>query len=323
MAYINTQLARAGAGVPSADRITLLRDGDGDGRVDSRHVFLTRDDGLASPFGMALVGDALYVANFRSVLRYPYQAGATAIEEAPVTVARLPAKGEKAGHWTRNLLASADGRKLYVAVGSVSNVGDNGMAVEEGRAAIHAIDLATGRMRLFASGLRNPVGMAFEPATGDLWTVVNERDMLGSDLVPDYMTRVSDGGHYGWPWVYFGTHRDARAPGAPPRAGFDRPDYALGPHTASLGLAFAPDGSGVYIGQHGSWNRSTLSGYKVVFVPFANGAPTGAPEDFLFGFLNARGEAQGRPVGVITDRTGALLVADDVGGVVWRVAPAA
>jgi glucose/arabinose dehydrogenase len=309
-------MERAGAGVPSANRITLLRDANGDGVVDTHSAFLTR--GLASPFGMALVGDDFYVANFREVRRYAYTPDATAIAGAGTKVVDLPVEGDKAGHWTRNLLASRDGRTLYVAVGSVSNAGENGMAVEADRAAIHAIDLAARAMRPFAAGLRNPVGMDWNPVTGELWTVVNERDMLGSDLVPDYMTRVRAGEHFGWPWVYFGDHRDARAPGQPPRATFSSPDYALGPHTASLGLAFAPDGSGAYVGQHGSWNRRPRSGYKVVFVPFADGRPAGKPRDVLTGFL-AGDDARGRPVGVAFDRTGALLVADDVGNRVWRV----
>jgi glucose/arabinose dehydrogenase len=309
-------MERAGAGVPSANRITLLRDANGDGVVDTRSAFLTR--GLASPFGMALVGDDFYVANFREVRRYAYTPDATAIAGAGTKVVDLPVTGDKAGHWTRSLLASRDGGTLFVAVGSVSNAGENGMAVEAGRAAIHAIDLATRAMRPFAEGLRNPVGMDWNPVTGELWTAVNERDALGSDLVPDYMTSVRAGEHFGWPWVYFGDHRDARAPGAPPRARFSAPDYALGPHTASLGLAFAPDGSGVYVGQHGSWNRKPRSGYKVVFVPFADGKPAGKPRDVLTGFL-AGDDARGRPVGVGFDRTGALLVADDIGNRVWRV----
>lgn len=310
----------AGAGTPSPDRITLLRDADGDGDVEARHVFLTSANGLASPFGMALVGDRLYVANYANVLSFAYVPGMSQIATTGVKLADLPVRGGKAGHWTRNLLASPDGSKLYVAVGSVSNIGETGMAVEEGRAAIHEIDLATGSMRRFASGLRNPVGMDWNPVTGALWTAVNERDMLGSDLVPDYMTSVADGGFYGWPYSYFGQITDSRV--KPPRpdlvARAIRPDYALGPHTASLGLAFAADGSGAYVGQHGSWNREPRAGYKVVFVPFRNGRPAGKPADVLTGFL-AGDTARGRPAGVAFDGTGALLVADDVGGKVWRV----
>ena len=311
-------MGRAGAGSPSANRITLLRDADGDGTVDSRAVFLT--EGLASPFGMALVGDRFYVASFADVKSWPYTEGATSLAGPGTKVVDLPVKGAKPGHWTRNLLASADGTKLYVSVGSVSNVGDNGMDVEEGRAAIHEIDLATGASRIFGSGLRNPVGMDWNPVTKELWTAVNERDALGSDLVPDYMTSVKDGGFYGWPYSYYGQNEDTRPEPKRPDlvAKAIKPDYALGPHTASLGLAFAPDGSGAFVGQHGSWNREPRSGYKVVFVPFAAGKPAGMPRDILTGFL-VGDTAKGRPVGVTFDRTGALLVADDVGNRIWRV----
>jgi glucose/arabinose dehydrogenase len=317
-------MKRAGAGVPSPDRITLLRDADGDGQAEVRSVFLTK---LHSPFGMALVGSDLYVANADAVVRFPYQPGQTQIAAAPVRVTDLPAGRNH--HWTKGLVASPDGRKLYVSVGSNSNVAEDGMQVEEGRAAIWEVDVATGSKRLYASGLRNPVGVAFEPQTRVLWTVVNERDELGSDLVPDYLTSVRDGGFYGWPWSYWGTRVDERV--KPPRpdlvARAIAPDYALGNHVAPLGLAFsdarmpAPFASGAFVGEHGSWNREPRSGYKVVFVPFANGRPAGPPQDVLTGFLSPEGDAWGRPVGVALDRAGALLVADDVGNAVWRVAP--
>jgi glucose/arabinose dehydrogenase len=321
-------MERAGAGVPSANRITLLRDADGDGVVDSRSIFL---EGLHSPFGMALVGNDFYVANADAVVRFPYQEGQTRIEGAGQTVVELPG-GPINHHWTKNVVASGDGARLYVTVGSNSNVAENGMAAEEGRAAIWEIDPATGDHRIFASGLRNPVGLAWEPATGALWTAVNERDELGSDLVPDYMTAVQDGGFYGWPYSYYGDHVDARVEPQRPDlvARAIVPDYALGPHTASLGLAFA-DGAealppefrtGAFVGQHGSWNRKPRSGYKVIFVPFEGGRPAGAPVDVLTGFVNDNDEAQGRPVGVALDRTGALLVADDVGNRIWRVTAA-
>ncbi|WP_293783753.1 sorbosone dehydrogenase family protein [Sphingosinicella sp.] len=314
-AYI---MGKAGAGVDSADRITLLRDENGDGVVDTRSAFLT--EGLGSPFGMALVGDRFYVGNYADVRVWPYAEGATSLAGAGTKVVDLPNKGERTGHWTRNLLASPDGSKLYVAVGSASNVAEEGMAVEEGRAAIHEIDLATGKSRIFASGLRNPVGMDWNPVTKDLWTAVNERDALGSDLVPDYMTSVKDGGFYGWPYSYYGQNEDTRPDPKRPDlvAKALKPDYALGAHTASLGLAFLPDGSGAFVGQHGSWNRKPRSGYKVIFVPFANGKPAGMPRDILTGFL-VDDHAKGRPVGVAFDRTGALLVADDVGNRIWRV----
>lgn len=321
-------MKRAGAGVPSANRITLLRDTDGDGVSDLRTVFL---EGLHSPFGMALIGNDLYVANSDAVLRFPYAPGATRIASAGTRIVELPA-GTINHHWTRNLLASRDGRRLYVTVGSNSNVGERGMAVEAGRAAIWQVDLASGAHRIFASGLRNPNGLAWEPLSGALWTVVNERDELGSDLVPDYMTAVGDGAFYGWPYSYFGPHGDDRV--TPPRpdlvATAVTPDYALGPHTASLGLASSAGNTlppafadGMFVGQHGSWNRRPHSGYKVIFVPFAAGRPAaGAPVDLLTGFLSAEGEAYGRPVGVALDQGGALLVADDVGNVVWRVSTA-
>jgi glucose/arabinose dehydrogenase len=319
-------MQRAGAGVPSANRITLLRDADGDGVAEMRSPFL---ENLFSPFGMALVGSSLYIANADAVLRFPYSSGATRITEPGVKVTDLPAGINH--HWTKSLIASPDGRKLYVTVGSNSNVGERGMAVEEGRAAIWEIDLESGTKRLYASGMRNPNGMAWEQTTGTLWTVVNERDELGSDLVPDYLTSVHEGGYYGWPYSYWGQHVDDRPQPARPDlvAQAIRPDYALGNHVAPLGLCTAAGGalgpqfsSGMFIGLHGSWNRKPRSGYKVVFVPFANGRPSGVPEDVLTGFVDVEGNALGRPVGVAMDRSGSLLVADDVGNAIWRVARA-
>jgi len=318
---------RAGAGVPSANRITLLRDTDGDGVADQRSVFL---EGLNSPFGMALVGNDLYVANTDAVVRFPYQPGQTRIEAPGTRLTDLPA-GPRNHHWTKSLIASPDGTRLYATVGSNSNVAENGLAAEEGRAAIWEIDRATGAKRLFATGLRNPNGMGWAPGSGALWTAVNERDEIGSDLVPDYMTSVRDGGFYGWPFSYYGQTVDARVQPQDPAlvARAIKPDYALGAHTASLGLAFASGqgltpafSQGAFIGQHGSWNRRPHSGYKVVFVPFtAAGQPDGPPVDVLTGFLDEDGKARGRPVGVAIDRQGALLVADDVGNKVFRVAP--
>ncbi|HYD75243.1 sorbosone dehydrogenase family protein [Ramlibacter sp.] len=317
-------MKRAGAGVPSADRITLLRDADGDGVAETRSVLL---QGLHSPFGMALVGGQLYVANADGVVRFPFTPGATRITAPPTAVTPLP--GGHNHHWTKNLLASRDGRTLYATVGSNSNVGEHGLEMEEGRAAIWTIDRASGAKRLFATGLRNPNGLAWEPSTGVLWTVVNERDELGSDLVPDYLTSVREGAFYGWPWSYWGSHVDARV--QPPRPDLVAravvPDYALGNHVAPLGLAFAdgrlpPFARGAFVGLHGSWNRQPLAGYKVVFIPFEGGKPAGPPRDVLTGFLSPDGKAWGRPVGVALDARGALLVADDVGNAVWRVAPA-
>jgi glucose/arabinose dehydrogenase len=316
---------KAGSGrAPSPDRIVLLRDADGDGVAETRSVLLS---GLHSPFGMALVGDSLYVANTDAVMRFPYREGDTKITAPGVKVIDLPA-GPINHHWTKNVVASADGSKLYVSVGSNSNAAENGIAAEEGRAAVWEVDLASGRHRVYASGLRNPVGMAWEAESGVLWVAVNERDELGNDLVPDYMTALRDGGFYGWPYSYFGQHVDARA--KPPRPDLVAkavvPDYALGPHTASLGLASskgaslpAPFRDGMFVGQHGSWNRRPRSGYKVIFVPFAGGTPSGQPLDVLTGFVDEQGNAMGRPVGVALDRRGALLVADDVGNAVWRV----
>jgi len=319
---------QAGGAAPSANRITLLRDADGDGVAETRTVFLS---GLNAPFGMALVGNVLYVANTDAVMRFPYDSGQTRITAAGTKVADLPA-GPLNHHWTKNLIANRDGSKLYVAVGSNSNAGENGIEKEEGRAAVWEIDPSTGMHRVFASGLRNPVGLAWEPDAGALWVAVNERDELGSDLVPDYMTAVRDGAFYGFPYSYYGQHVDARVKPQRPDlvAKAIAPDYALGPHTASLGLAWsgattlpAPFTHGMFVGQHGSWNRNPRSGYKVIFVPFAEGAPSGKPIDVLTGFVNARGEAMGRPVGVAIARDGALLVADDVGNTVWRVTESA
>jgi len=313
----------AGAAAPSANRITLLRDADGDGVAETRTIFL---QGLFSPFGMVLVGNDLYVANTDAVVRFPYTEDATAITAAGTKLADLPAFPLD-HHWTKNIIASKDGTKLYATVGSNSNIAENGFWLEEGRAAIWEIDRATGRSRNFASGLRNPNGLAWEPQTGALWTAVNERDELGDDLVPDYMTSVRDGGFYGWPYSYYGTHVDERVKPQRPDlvASALVPDYALGAHTASLGLAFyeasalpAHYRGGAFVGQHGSWNRSLPSGYKVIFVPFENGRPSGLPEDVLTGFIDD-GDARGRPVGVAVDGAGALLVADDVGNTIWRV----
>jgi glucose/arabinose dehydrogenase len=316
----------AGSAVPSANRITLLRDADGDGVAETRTPFIT---GLNSPFGMALVGNTLYVADSDGLLAFPYAPGATRIEEAGRAVTPLPG-GRLNHHWTKSLAASPDGRRLYVGVGSNSNVAENGIAAEEGRAAVWEIDPATGAYQVFATGLRNPVGIDFEPASGALWVAVNERDELGSDLVPDYITSVRRGGFYGWPYSYYGRHVDDRVKPQRPDlvARAIPPEHALGPHTASLGLTFARGAAlgpayaeGAFVGQHGSWNRNPESGYRVIFVPFANGRPAGPPREVLAGFLNKKG-AMGRPVGVAIDRRGALLVADDVGNTVWRVTAA-
>jgi glucose/arabinose dehydrogenase len=316
--------AKAGAGTPSANRIALLRDADGDGKAEMRSVLLSN---LNSPFGMALVGSDLYVANTDGIVRFRYETGATTISEAGTKVTDLPG-GERNHHWTKNIIASADGTKLYATVGSNSNVAENGMAEEEGRAVIWEVDLPGGAKRLFATGLRNPNGMAWEPTSGELWTVVNERDELGNDLVPDYLTSVKRGAFYGWPYSYFGKHVDRRV--EPPRpdlvASAVAPDYALGAHVAALGLVYSDGGAmpeqlrnGMFIGEHGSWNREPPAGYKVVFVPFSNGRPSGMPLDVLTGFVSDAGVAYGRPVGVAMDARGALLVADDVGNVIWRV----
>ncbi|WP_373997025.1 PQQ-dependent sugar dehydrogenase [Duganella vulcania] len=327
-AIMKHEMKKAGAAGESANRITLLRGLDQHGAAQSRSVYI---QGLNSPFGMALVGKQLYVADTDAVLRFPYQEGANAIDTPGVKVMDLPA-GSINHHWTKNIIASPDGRYLYVTVGSNSNAGENGLDAETGRAAIWQLELATSKSRLYATGLRNANGMGWEPQTHALWTAVNERDELGNDLVPDYMTSVKEGGFYGWPYSYYGQHLDPRVSPQKPElvATALAPDYALGSHTASLGLAFY-DGAlfpkayhgGVFIGQHGSWNRKPFSGYKVVFVPFAGGKPSGPPQDFLFGFLDNAGKAHGRPVGVALDQQGALLVADDVGNIIWRVAPSA
>ena len=317
-------MGRAGAGVPSPNRITLLRDANHDGIAETRTVFL---ENLNSPFGITLVGNDLYVADTDRLIRFPYKEGDTQIKAQPTKVVDLPG-GTLNHHWTKNVIASQDGSKLYVTTGSNSNVGENGMEAEEGRAAIWEVDRASGNHRIFASGLRNPNGLAWEPRSGALWTAVNERDEIGSDLVPDYITSVKDGAFYGWPYSYYGQNVDKRVEPQKPElvAKAIAPDYAVGPHTASLGLTFAegstlpaPFTEGAFIGQHGSWNRKPHSGYKVIFVPFNAGKPVGQPVDVLTGFLNADEKAQGRPVGVVIDKQGGLLVADDVGNKIWRV----
>ena len=313
---------KAGAAVPSANRITLLRDADGDGVAEFRSTLIA---GLRSPFGMALVGDELFIANADSLVAVQFRPGTTSISATPRFVASLPSGRNH--HWTKSLVVSPDGRWLYVGVGSNSNVGENGMAIEQGRAAIWRIDPRTGAAQQFATGLRNPVGIAFNPWSGALWTAVNERDEIGSDLVPDYITSVREGAFYGWPYSYFGQHVDVRV--KPPRpdlvARATVPDFALGPHVAALGLTFSSGQTlgpafarGAFVGEHGSWDRIPQSGYKVVFVPFAGAQPSGMPIDVLTGFTSG-GKAFGRPVGVQIARDGSLLVADDVGNSVWRV----
>lgn len=323
---IGIVMARAGAGVPSADRISLLRDADGDGVAETHTVFL---ENLHSPFGMALIGSTLYVANTDAIVAFPYVSGATHIASPGMKIVDLPA-GRINHHWTKDIIASADGMTLFVTVGSNSNVGENGMAAEENRAAVLEITIATKKVRLFASGLRNANGLSWQPDSGALWVTVNERDEIGSDLVPDYMTSVRDGGFYGWPYSYYGQHVDKRPQPVRPDlvATAIVPDYALGAHTGSLGLTFntgtlfpASYRNGAFVGQHGSWNREPPSGHKVIFVPFSGGMPSGEPQDILTGFLNASGEAMGQPVGVAIDNAGALLIADDVGNKVWRVMP--
>ena len=322
-------MRRAGAGVPSPNRLVLLRDTHADGVADMRAVFL---EGLNSPYGIALVGDQLFVADTNAIREYPYHAGQTHIDQPGSILTQLPA-GRINHHWTKNLVASPDGRFLYVSIGSNSNVGENGLAAEQGRAQIWQVDVRTGEHRSFATGLRNPNGLAFalDPKPV-LWTAVNERDALGSDLVPDYMTSVRDGGFYGWPFSYYGQHLDERVQPQRPdlAAQAIAPDYALGAHTASLGLAItahsglpAPFTAGAFVGQHGSWNRRPPSGYRVIFVPFVDGRPDGDPIDVLTGFLNPDGQARGRPVGVASDGHGGVLVADDVGNTIWRVHAAA
>lgn len=317
-------MKKAGAGDPSQNRITLLRDNNGDGVVDVHSVLLT---GLNSPFGMALVGDYLYVANTDAIIKFLYRTGDLQIVTLGEKLVELPA-GLLNHHWTKNIIANLAGTKLFVTVGSNSNVAENGMEAEVARAAIWEVDIKTGAHRIFASGLRNPNGLAWEPTAQVLWTVVNERDEIGHDLVPDYLTLVQEGGFYGWPYSYYGKHIDTRA--QPPQAAMvDNaivPDYALGAHTASLGLAYSSGNNlpsrfskGMFVGQHGSWNRKPYSGYQVIFVPFNEGKPIGMPLDVLTGFLRDDGKAYGRPVGVALDKQGALLVADDVGNIVWRV----
>ena len=318
----------AGAGAKGANRITLLRDADGDGKPEIRTVFL---DHLTSPFGVALVGTTLYVADTDAIVAYPYTPGATRIAAPGTRLTDLPG-GPIDHHWTKSLLASPDGTKLYVGVGSNSNITENGIGAELDRAAIWEVDRASGAHRIFASGLRNPNGLQWQPGTGTLWAVVNERDELGPNLVPDYMTSVRDGGFYGWPYSYYGRHLDPRVMPQRPDlvARAIVPDYALGSHVAPLGLAFytgsnLPAGyrGGAFVGEHGSWDRSPLNGYKVVFVPFAGGKPDGTARDVVTGFLDAAGHARGRPVGLAVDRFGALLVADDLGNTVWRISRAA
>lgn len=320
-------MKRAGSSHPSANRISLLRDTNEDGIADQKTVFLKN---LNSPFGMALVGNNLYIANTDSLMRFPYQEGETQITATGTKVLDLPG-GPLNHHWTKNVIANPNGTKLYITVGSNSNVAENGLDKEKGRAEIMEFDIASGQARPFATGLRNPNGMAWQPQSGQLWTVVNERDEIGSDLVPDYMTSVKDGAFYGWPYSYYGQHVDVRVKPQNTEmvARAIKPDYALGNHTASLGLAFYAAElmpqyrGGAFIGQHGSWNRKPHSGYKVVYVPFRSGQPSGPPQDVLTGFLNEKGEARGRPVGVAIDFSGAVLVADDVGNTIWRISPVA
>jgi glucose/arabinose dehydrogenase len=325
--FQKTLMEKVKSAVPSPNRIVLLRDADGDGVAETRTVFV---QGLTSPFGMALVDDTLYVANADGVVSLPYRPGQTAVEGAGAKVFDLPGPPIN-HHWTKNVMASPDGSRLYATVGSNSNIGDNGIAAEEGRAAIWVYDIAQRRAWIYASGMRNPNGLDFEPTSDVMWTVVNERDEIGPDVPPDYLTSVRDRGFYGWPYSYWGRNVDTRV--NPPRPDLVSkaivPDYGLGPHTASLGLTFyranafpASYRGGAFVGQHGSWNREPLNGYRVVFIPFANGRPQMPAQEFLTGFLNAENKIQGRPVGVAVDSRGALLVADDVGGIVWRVATA-
>lgn len=323
--FTNLFQSQAGAQTSSANRISLLRDQDGDGVAETKTAFLT---GLFSPFGMTLLNGKLYVANANAIVVFPYQEGATEITAPAEKIVDLPAGRNH--HWTKDMTASQDGTKLYATVGSNSNVGENGLEEEENRAAVLEIDLASKQSRLFASGLRNPNGLSWNPESGELWVAVNERDEIGSDLVPDYMTSVKDGGFYGWPYSYYGQHVDNRVKPQRPDlvAQAIKPDYALGAHTASLGLTFNTGDlfgpqyrNGAFIGQHGSWNRKPRSGYKVIFVPFTGGKPSGPPQDILTGFLSEDDKAFGRPVGVAIDGRGALLVADDVGNKVWRVVP--
>ena len=323
-AVMKSVMKKAGAGVASPNRITLLRDANGDGVAETRSVLLQK---LNSPFGIALIGQTLYVADTDALLAFPYREGQTSIAAAPVKLADLPA-GTLNHHWTKSLAASTDGKRLYVGVGSNSNVGENGLDKETDRAAVLEIEIASGARRVFASGLRNPTALAFQPEDGKLWTVVNERDELGNDLVPDYLTSVREGAFYGFPYSYYGQHVDKRVKPQNPAlvAKAIAPDYALGSHVAPLGLAFYTGQAlpprfrnGAFIGLHGSWNRKPLSGYKVVFVPFNGGMPSGPMETVLDGFINDQGQAQGRPVGVAQDNAGAVLIADDVGNTIWRL----
>ena len=317
-------LTKAGATGVSPDRISLLRDADGNGEAETKTTFI---EGLHSPFGMALIGNTFYVANADSIVSFPYKNGESNIKTAPTKLIDLPGLPLN-HHWTKNILANADGTKLYVTVGSNSNIGENGMDIEKDRAAILEVDIQAKNYRTYASGLRNPNGLAWESETKQLWTVVNERDEIGSDLVPDYLTSVQENGFYGWPYSYYGQHVDQRVQPQNPElvAKAIKPDYALGAHTASLGLADAKGNNlgaqyaqGMFIGQHGSWNRRPYSGYRVIFIPFAGGKPSGKPIDVLTNFIDANGDAQGRPVGVLVQKTGSLLVADDAGNRIWRV----
>jgi glucose/arabinose dehydrogenase len=325
--FMNQAMKRAGAATKSANRITLLRDTNGDGIADVHRTFA---EGLNSPFGMTLSKGTLYVADTDALVAFPYSTGLTRVTTLPEKIVDLPA-GDINHHWTKDVIASPDGRRLYVTVGSNSNVGENGIEAEKNRAAVLQVNRSTRRTRVFASGLRNANGLSWNPETGELWVVVNERDEIGDDLVPDYMTSVRDGAFYGWPYSYYGQNIDERVKPQRPDlvARAVKPDYALGSHTASLGLTFSKGaslgpayGKGAFVGQHGSWNRIVHSGYKVIFVPFRGGKPSGYPKDVLTGFIGRGGEAMGRPVGVAIDRTGALLVADDVGNVIWRVSRA-
>jgi YD repeat-containing protein len=330
--FMKLFMGRVGAGDPSPDTIMLLRDGDGDGRAEQRFVFRKAD--MRSPSGMAYGNGKLYIANHDAVLEFAFEPGATTLAGKPRQLMELPAGG---GHWMRNLLLSPDGKQLYAAVGSATNIADNGMEAETGRAAIWEIDTATGRRRQYAAGMRNPNGMDWNPSTGEMWAVVQERDMLGPDLVPDYLTNVPVGAQYGWPWVYWKDKFDERVTWPMDTYMLEytrKPEYALGAHTSALGLTFARAGNrlgeryanGAFVARHGSWNRKPPSGYDVIFVPFdANGNPRGKPVQVLSGFLAQSGDkAHGRPVWLAWDKAGALLVSDDTGGIVWRlVAPGA
>lgn len=314
----------SGSKAKGGNRITLLRDIGPDGVAKTRTVFL---DHLNSPFGVALIGNDLYVADTDALIRYPYKEGETKITDPGTKVVDLPG-GPIDHHWTKSLVASPDGSKLYVGVGSNSNIAENGIGAELDRAAIWEVDVATGLHRIYASGLRNPTGLQFEPQSGKLWAIANERDELGPDLVPDYLTSVKDGGFYGWPYSYFGQHLDPRVMPQRPDlvAKAIPPDYALSSHVAPLGLTFytatmlpASYRGGAFVGEHGSWDRYPLNGYKVVYVPFKDGKPSGPPQDVVTGFLTPDDHAHGRPVGLGVDKAGALLIADDLGNVVWRV----